>query len=55
MYQDFEILFGDSIPRNDQWDHTWIDWVAHMFLEYQLQRPTTALSASLIQFYIASP
>ena len=30
MYQDFEILFGDSIPRNDQWDHTRIDWDAHV-------------------------
>ena len=114
MYQDFDILFGDFIPRKDRWDHTWIDWDAHveklchkqhfkreyrmslqafdklvfiyhlhcremthtpthqlpshllslfalesgtwqeascpifdMFLEYVLQRPTTALSASL--------
>ena len=30
MYQDFDILFGDSIPRNDRWDHTWIDWDAHV-------------------------
>ena len=30
MYQDFDILFGDSIPRNDSWDHTQIDWDAHM-------------------------
>ena len=30
MYQDFDILFGDPIPRRDRWDHTQIDWEAHM-------------------------
>ena len=30
MYQDFDILFGDPIPRRDQWDLSRIDWDAHM-------------------------
>ena len=30
MYQDFDILFGDPIQRRDQWDHSQIDWEAHM-------------------------
>ena len=30
MYQDFHILFGDPIPRMDQWDHRQIDWDAHV-------------------------
>ena len=30
MYQDFNILFGDPIPRRDQWDHSQIDWDAHV-------------------------
>ena len=30
MYQDFDILFGDPIPRRDRWDHSQIDWDAHV-------------------------
>ena len=30
-------------------------WIFDMFSEYELQRPTTALSASLRQFYVVSP
>ena len=30
MYQDFDILFGDPIPRRDRWDHSRIDWDTHM-------------------------
>ena len=30
MYQDFEIIFDDPIPRRDQWDHTRIDWDEHV-------------------------
>ena len=30
MYQDFDILFGDPIPRRDQCKHSWIDWDAHV-------------------------
>ena len=30
MYQDFNIIFDDPIPRRDQWDHTRIDWDAHV-------------------------
>ena len=30
MYQDFEIICDDPIPRRDRWDHTWIDWDAHV-------------------------
>ena len=30
MYQDFEIIFDDPIPRRERWDHTWIDWDAHV-------------------------
>ena len=30
MYQDFDMLFDDPLPRRDQWDHSWIDWDAHV-------------------------
>ena len=30
MYQDFDILFGDPVPRRDRWDHSQIDWDAHV-------------------------
>ena len=30
MYQDFDIIFDDPIPRWDRWDHTRIDWDAHV-------------------------
>ena len=30
MYQDFDILFGDPIPKRDRWDHSWIDWDVHV-------------------------
>ena len=30
MYQDFDILFGDPIPRRDSWDHSQIDWDTHV-------------------------
>ena len=30
MYQDFDILFGDPIPRRDRWDHSRIDWDTHV-------------------------
>ena len=30
MYQDFDILFGDPVPRRDQWDHSRIDWGVHV-------------------------
>ena len=30
MYQDFEIICDDPIPRRDRWDHTRIDWAAHV-------------------------
>ena len=30
MYQDFDTIFDDPIPRRDRWDHTRINWDAHM-------------------------
>ena len=30
MYQDFDMLFDDPLPRRDQWDHSQINWDAHM-------------------------
>ena len=30
MYQDFEIICDDPIPRRDRWDRTRIDWAAHV-------------------------
>ena len=30
MYQDFDTIFDDPIPRRDRWDHTRIDWDAHV-------------------------
>ena len=30
MHQDFDILFGDPIPRRDQCNHSWIDWDAYV-------------------------
>ena len=30
MYQDFDIIFDDPMPRRDRWDHTQIDWDAHV-------------------------
>ena len=30
MYRDFDIIFDDPIPRRDRWDHTQIDWDAHV-------------------------
>ena len=30
MYQDFNIIFDDPIPRRERWDHTQIDWDAHV-------------------------